>query len=88
MEVNRRSLRNGEERSRRFYWWEKVCNIPDGSEIVSIGRLYAYALTFGEEGVREVLGNLVRDLDINLALTGATSVSQLDQSILKKRTSL
>ncbi|TMW71266.1 alpha-hydroxy-acid oxidizing protein [Alteribacter natronophilus] len=59
-----------------------------GADVVSIGRLYAYALTFGEEGVREVLGNLVRDLDISLALTGATSVGELDRSILKKRTSL
>ncbi|PYZ96731.1 alpha-hydroxy-acid oxidizing enzyme [Alteribacter lacisalsi] len=56
-----------------------------GADVVSIGRLYAYALTHGEAGVRQVLENLLTDLDVSLALTGCTSVSALNESLLKEK---
>ena len=54
-----------------------------GARAVLIGRLYAYGLAVaGEQGVRDVLLNLLADLDLTLALSGYTSCRALDPSTL------
>jgi len=54
-----------------------------GARAVLIGRLYLWGLAVaGEEGVRDVLLNLVADLDLTLALSGYTCCRELDPSSL------
>jgi isopentenyl diphosphate isomerase/L-lactate dehydrogenase-like FMN-dependent dehydrogenase len=49
-----------------------------GARCVLLGRPYAYGLAVGgEEGVRDVLLNLLADLDLTLALAGCASVAEL-----------
>ncbi|MDQ0255114.1 isopentenyl diphosphate isomerase/L-lactate dehydrogenase-like FMN-dependent dehydrogenase [Evansella vedderi] len=55
-----------------------------GADAVLIGRPFVYGLVDGENGVREVLQNLVADLDTSLALTGKTSVKDIDCSIVER----
>jgi L-lactate dehydrogenase (cytochrome) len=56
-----------------------------GADAVLIGRPYAYALAVGgRRGVEELLQNLMAELDLNLALVGAHSVSELDRSWLTR----
>src|SRR6266481_1698762 len=50
---------------------------------VLIGRPYMWGLAVaGEEGVRDVLLNLVADLDLTMALSGYTCCRELDASVL------
>jgi isopentenyl diphosphate isomerase/L-lactate dehydrogenase-like FMN-dependent dehydrogenase len=50
-----------------------------------LGRPYAYGLAVGgEAGVRDVLLNLLADLDLTLALTGCASVAELTPAHLVK----
>jgi lactate 2-monooxygenase len=54
-----------------------------GARAVLLGRLYVWGLAVaGEEGVRDVLLNLVADLDLTMALSGYTSCRELDASAL------
>ncbi len=54
-----------------------------GAEMVLLGRPYVYGLAIdGEDGVREVCRNVLADLDLTLALTGHTTVADVDRSIL------
>jgi lactate 2-monooxygenase len=54
-----------------------------GARAVLIGRLFAYGLAVaGEQGVREVLQNLLADFDLTLALSGQASCHALDPSVL------
>lgn len=54
-----------------------------GARAVLLGRLYMYGLAVaGEQGVREVLLNLLGDLDLTLALSGHTSCAALDATAL------
>jgi lactate 2-monooxygenase len=54
-----------------------------GAKAVLIGRLYMWGLAVaGEQGVRDVLLNLLADLDLTLALSGHTSCRTLDPSAL------
>src|SRR5713226_837765 len=54
-----------------------------GARAVLLGRLYMWGLAVaGEQGVRDVLLNLVADLDLTLALSGQTCCSDLDSSLL------
>jgi lactate 2-monooxygenase len=54
-----------------------------GAKAVLIGRLYMWGLAVaGEQGVRDVLLNLLADLDLTLALSGHTSCRTLDTSAL------
>lgn len=54
-----------------------------GARAVLLGRLYAWALAVaGEDGVRDVLLNLLADFDLTLALSGYTSCRELDASTL------
>lgn len=49
-----------------------------GAAAVLVGRPYVYGLSVaGEQGVREVLRNLVAELDLTLALTGHASIAEL-----------
>jgi isopentenyl diphosphate isomerase/L-lactate dehydrogenase-like FMN-dependent dehydrogenase len=54
-----------------------------GAKAVLLGRLYMWGLAVaGEQGVRDVLLNLLADLDLTLALSGHTSCRTLDPSAL------
>ena len=54
-----------------------------GARAVLIGRLFMWGLAVaGEEGVRDVLLNLIADLDLTMALSGYTSCRELDRSAL------
>lgn len=54
-----------------------------GAKAVLVGRPCMYGLAVaGEKGVKEVLQNMVADLDITMALAGKRSVQDLDRAIL------
>jgi isopentenyl diphosphate isomerase/L-lactate dehydrogenase-like FMN-dependent dehydrogenase len=54
-----------------------------GARAVLIGRPYCYGLALGgEEGVADVMQNLIADLDLTLGLTGCTSLNQLRPEML------
>jgi isopentenyl diphosphate isomerase/L-lactate dehydrogenase-like FMN-dependent dehydrogenase len=56
-----------------------------GATAVLIGRPFAYALASdGELGVRHLIRTLMADVDLTLALSGRTSVEELDKSFLEK----
>jgi len=60
-----------------------------GAQAVLLGRPYAWGLALnGEEGVREVLLNLLADLDLTLALSGYTTPKQLDRPTLVRTSTL
>ncbi len=51
-----------------------------GARAVGVGRPYAYGLAIaGEEGVREVLANILGELELTMALAGCASVSEMDR---------
>ena len=57
-----------------------------GATAVLLGRPYVYGLAIdGETGVREVLLNLLADFDLALGLSGATAVSDLEETMLTVR---
>jgi lactate 2-monooxygenase len=54
-----------------------------GADAVLLGRPYVYALAVGgQRGVEELIQNLMAELDLTLALAGASSVRDLDSSWL------
>jgi isopentenyl diphosphate isomerase/L-lactate dehydrogenase-like FMN-dependent dehydrogenase len=54
-----------------------------GARAVLLGRLYLWGLAVaGEQGVRDVLLNVIADLDLTLALSGQTCCNDLDSSAL------
>jgi lactate 2-monooxygenase len=54
-----------------------------GARAVLLGRLYTWGLAVGgEQGVRDVLLNLLADFDLTLALSGYTSCRELNASTL------
>jgi lactate 2-monooxygenase len=56
-----------------------------GARAVLLGRLYTWGLAVaGEQGVRDVVLNLLADLDLTLALSGHTSCRSLDASALRQ----
>jgi len=56
-----------------------------GARAVAIGRPYAYALAVaGERGVRELLRNVLAELDITLGLAGVRRITDLDESVLSR----
>ena len=56
-----------------------------GASAVLLGRPYVYGLAIaGEEGVREVIRNMIAELDLTMALTGYSSIAQLNPSILSR----
>ncbi|WP_284037831.1 lactate 2-monooxygenase [Neobacillus sp. 114] len=56
-----------------------------GAKAVLVGRPYMYGLALaGEEGVKQVLRNLLADFDLTLALSGKRTVSELNRDLLKR----
>lgn len=56
-----------------------------GANAVLLGRLYLWGLAVaGEQGVRDVVRNLLADLDITMGLSGFRSVKELNPSILMR----
>ena len=54
-----------------------------GADAVLLGRPYAYALAVGgQAGVEWLLQNLMAEIDLTLALSGGTSIRELDRSWL------
>ncbi|MGV3487179.1 MAG: lactate 2-monooxygenase [Tuberibacillus sp.] len=54
-----------------------------GAKAVLVGRPCMYGLAVaGEKGVKEVLQNLLADMDITMALAGEKSVKEIDKSII------
>ncbi|WP_066304689.1 lactate 2-monooxygenase [Bacillus sp. FJAT-29814] len=55
-----------------------------GARAVLVGRPYMYGLALaGEEGVKQVLRNLIADFDLTLALSGKRSIEELSRDLLK-----
>jgi lactate 2-monooxygenase len=60
-----------------------------GARAVLLGRPYAYGLAIaGETGVREVIRNVLAELDITLGLAGCASVRELSRDLLAEAESL
>ena len=56
-----------------------------GAAAVLVGRPYAYGLAVGgEEGVRDVLQNLIADFDLTLGLSGYTRCAELAPETLRR----
>ncbi|PLR98523.1 lactate 2-monooxygenase [Bacillus sp. T33-2] len=56
-----------------------------GAKAVLVGRPYMYGLALaGEEGVKQVLRNLIADFDLTLALSGKRNVQELNRDLLKR----
>lgn len=55
-----------------------------GAKAVLVGRPYAFALALGgEEGVTEVIQNLLADVDLTLGLAGCTSWKEVTKERLR-----
>ena len=64
---------------------DAVIALALGATVVALGRPYAYGLGIaGETGVREVIRNVLAELDITLGLAGLTAVSQLARNALRE----
>jgi lactate 2-monooxygenase len=56
-----------------------------GATAVALGRPYAYGLAVaGEEGVREVIRNVLAELDISLGLSGRTKIADIGLDALRE----
>ncbi|QKT08836.1 alpha-hydroxy-acid oxidizing protein [Gordonia sp. X0973] len=56
-----------------------------GADAACIGRPHMYGLAIaGEAGARDVLANIVAELDLTLGLSGHTDVAALDRDVLKR----
>ncbi|MFB6363423.1 alpha-hydroxy-acid oxidizing protein [Paenibacillus elgii] len=56
-----------------------------GATAVLIGRPYAYALAVaGETGVEEVIKHLVAETELQLAISGRSSIQEVDQNLITK----
>ena len=54
-----------------------------GATAVCLGRPYVYGLALaGEAGVREVIANLLADLDLTLGLAGCRAIAEIDRNAL------
>lgn len=55
-----------------------------GADAVALGRPYVYGLALaGAEGVRDVIANVLAELDLTLGLSGVTSVAALSPDLLQ-----
>jgi lactate 2-monooxygenase len=56
-----------------------------GATTVALGRPYAYGLGIaGEAGVREVIRNVLAELDVTLGLAGLAAIREVDASALRR----
>jgi len=56
-----------------------------GASAVLIGRPYAYALAVaGETGVQEIIKNLIAETELQLAISGRSTIQEVDQSLVIK----
>jgi isopentenyl diphosphate isomerase/L-lactate dehydrogenase-like FMN-dependent dehydrogenase len=56
-----------------------------GARAVLLGRPFAWGLALaGEEGVRQVIGDVLGEFDLTLGLTGHTSVEELSPDVLRR----
>jgi L-lactate dehydrogenase (cytochrome) len=56
-----------------------------GARAVLLGRPFAWGLALaGEEGVRQVISDVMGEFDLTLGLTGHTAVDQLTPEILRR----
>lgn len=54
-----------------------------GARAVLLGRPYAYALAVaGEAGITQVIENLIAQIELQLAISGRTSIQELDRSLI------
>jgi isopentenyl diphosphate isomerase/L-lactate dehydrogenase-like FMN-dependent dehydrogenase len=57
-----------------------------GADAVCLGRPFVWGLALdGEAGVEHVLRCLLADLDLTLALSGHTTIAQVDRTALRRR---
>jgi isopentenyl diphosphate isomerase/L-lactate dehydrogenase-like FMN-dependent dehydrogenase len=55
-----------------------------GADAVAVGRPYVYGLALaGEAGVRDVMSNILAELDLTMGLTGVASVAELGRAMLQ-----
>jgi isopentenyl diphosphate isomerase/L-lactate dehydrogenase-like FMN-dependent dehydrogenase len=55
-----------------------------GADAVALGRPYVYGLSLaGEDGVRDVVTNVLAELDLTMGLSGVTSVADLSPDLLR-----
>lgn len=55
-----------------------------GADAVAVGRPYLYGLALaGRDGVRDVLANMVAELDLTMGLSGVTSVAQIGPELVQ-----
>jgi lactate 2-monooxygenase len=60
-----------------------------GAAAVCLGRPYVYGLAVaGEEGVREVLANVMADFDLTMGLAGCTSIAEITRDTLVRADAL
>ncbi len=63
---------------------DAVKAIALGARAVLLGRPYAFGLGVGgEEGVRHVLRSFLAELELSMALSGFTSISEIDRAVLE-----
>lgn len=56
-----------------------------GADAVLLGRPYAYGLAIGrQQGVREVITNLLCDLELTARLSGCRSLAEIDEAMLAR----
>jgi L-lactate dehydrogenase (cytochrome) len=56
-----------------------------GARAVLLGRPFAWGLALaGEEGVRQVVSDVLGEFDLTLGLTGHTAVDQLSPEVLRR----
>ncbi len=56
-----------------------------GARAVLLGRPYAWGLGLaGEDGVRQVVSDVLGEFDLTLGLTGHTAVQQLSPAVLRR----
>ena len=57
-----------------------------GASAVLLGRPFVYGLAVaGEQGVRHVLKDFINDIDTSLALTGCSSMSQVNKKLVRRK---
>ncbi len=56
-----------------------------GATAVCLGRPYVYGLAIaGQQGVEEVIGNVLAEFDLTLGLAGCANVTEINRSVLHK----